>query len=530
MSRQSYLLLTAAAVALAAPAQAANLALVIDAEAEEAAETREALAETLAARGYEVVERTGADREAVREAVTEVADRLDEAERLILLFTGPIDAEDGRVWLLPAGFEGEGRIAAAFDGVALDLLLALAAERPGRAAVIVGFDEAALPEDAEPTEAEEPVEAAADVAEAAQDWARLDIPQGILVMAGPRGSALAAVAERLLSEGVSAAEAVADLHDVRVYGFASPDMSFADLPAERAEEAAEAPLAMPEPDMAAEPEAAPEALAEAAEAALALDQTARRAIQEDLTVLGYSTRGIDGIFGPGTRAAIAEWQEAEGLEATGYLTAEQVALLRERATARTAELREEAERARAAEEEADAAFWRMTGQGGTAADLRAYLARYPDGIYAAEARAQLDALEAEAREAAEAEDRAAWDEAVAAGGAEAFRRYLEERPDGAFAAEAEARIEAIEEAPAREAAEAEARAREEALGLNTASRALIESQLQAVGHDVGAADGSFDSETRRAIREFQTRQGLEVTGYVDQATIQALIVASLGLR
>ena len=35
---------------------------------------------------------------------------------------------------------------------------------------------------------------------------------------------------------------------------------------------------------------------------------------------GHDPRGVDGIFGPGTRAALSAWQTAEGLEATGYLT------------------------------------------------------------------------------------------------------------------------------------------------------------------------------------------------------------------
>lgn len=545
-TRSIHLWLTAAAVALAAPAQAANLAVLLDAGTEAAdgtaaAEARGFLADALAAHGYEVSERSEADRDAMREALEALLDRLDEAERLVMVFAGAVFAEGGALRLLPAGHDGTGAVDAAFDGVPLDLLLELAAERPGRSAVVVAYDAAAGPGEAAaeaPAEDEEAdaAAAAARAAEAAQTWARLAVPQGVLVLAGPREAALEAVTGGLLAEGVPAAEAVADLgEEVRVYGFASPDMSFAEPPDEAAAVApadaataddATATTAAPDPE--AEP--GPAAAAEAAEAALGLDQAARRGVQEDLTVLGFSTRGIDGIFGPGTRSAIAEWQAGEGLEATGFLTGDGLARLREQAAAASAALAAEAERARAAEEAADAEFWRTTGAGGTAADLRAYLARYPEGIYAAEARAQLDALEAEARGAAEAEDRAAWDAALAAGDVAAFETYLAERPDGAFRDEAAARIAELAEAPARAAAEAEAAAREEGLGLNLASRALIETQLAAIGHDVGAADGAFDADTRRAIRAFQAAQGLEATGYVDQATVQALIVASLGLR
>ena len=45
--------------------------------------------------------------------------------------------------------------------------------------------------------------------------------------------------------------------------------------------------------------------------------------QRGLAALGFDTGPADGLFGPKTRAAIWDWQEAKGLEATGYLTAEQ---------------------------------------------------------------------------------------------------------------------------------------------------------------------------------------------------------------
>jgi peptidoglycan hydrolase-like protein with peptidoglycan-binding domain len=526
MKTRLALLLSAATVALTAPAHAANLALLLDAAGEEGAEARNILADSLAAQGYEVTERAEADRDAMREAISAFAARLDEAERALLIFAGPIRAEGGHVALLPSGYDGEGFIDAAFEGVALDLLLELAGMRPGRAAVVVAHDAVGPDEEAEAIPSDDP---AAEAPEAAQDWARVDVPQGVLVLAGPREPAFDAVTRRLLDPDRTADGAVDGLDDVRIYGFASPHLSFG-APAGLPEEA-EAPEPRPEVVEAPEPEPAPtaEEIAAAEEEALDLDREARRRVQEDLTVLGYATRGIDGIFGPGTRGAISEWQEREGFAPTGYLTAEQLARLRETAAAQSAELAAEAERARQAEEEADAAFWRATGAAGTAPDLRAYLARHPDGIYAEEARAQLQALEAEARDDAETGDREAWEAAEAAGDIEAYRDYLAEHPEGAFAGQAEARIRELEEAPEREAVRAEAAAREEALGLSTASRALIESQLAAVGYNVGTADGSFDEDFRSALREFQARRGLEPTGYVDQATVQALIVASLGL-
>lgn len=54
----------------------------------------------------------------------------------------------------------------------------------------------------------------------------------------------------------------------------------------------------------------------------------RREVQRRLTLLGYSTRGIDGSFGTNTRRALASWQRDEGQRVSGYLTADQLRALR----------------------------------------------------------------------------------------------------------------------------------------------------------------------------------------------------------
>ena len=56
---------------------------------------------------------------------------------------------------------------------------------------------------------------------------------------------------------------------------------------------------------------------------LNLSREQRRAVQAGLTRRGFDTRGVDGSFGRGTRNAIAAWQQANDLTATGYLTANQ---------------------------------------------------------------------------------------------------------------------------------------------------------------------------------------------------------------
>ncbi len=61
---------------------------------------------------------------------------------------------------------------------------------------------------------------------------------------------------------------------------------------------------------------------------LSLTVAERADVQRRLTRLGYNPLRTDGTFGPGTRRAIAEWQADEGEPVTGYLTADQVRLIR----------------------------------------------------------------------------------------------------------------------------------------------------------------------------------------------------------
>jgi Protein kinase domain len=76
--------------------------------------------------------------------------------------------------------------------------------------------------------------------------------------------------------------------------------------------------------------AARKAAAEAAETALQLTLADRQRLQAALTMLGFDTRGSDGVFGPRSREMIAAWQRARSQPDTGFLSAVQPeALLRE---------------------------------------------------------------------------------------------------------------------------------------------------------------------------------------------------------
>ena len=67
---------------------------------------------------------------------------------------------------------------------------------------------------------------------------------------------------------------------------------------------------------------------EAIEAALGLERSALRAIQEGLAAAGFDPGGADGVFGAGTRSALRAWQAQQGVAGTGYLTATSAAELR----------------------------------------------------------------------------------------------------------------------------------------------------------------------------------------------------------
>lgn len=265
-----------------------------------------------------------------------------------------------------------------------------------------------------------------------------------------------------------------------------------------------------------------EAQAEADEAALGLDRDARRDIQRALALLGYEPRGIDGVFGPATRTAIRNWQKAGGNKPTGYMTAPQVRALSGAAERKAAEMAAEVAKRKAKEEAADHKYWRETGRGSDEAGLRAYLERYPDGLYAEVAEGRLADIEARKRRRAEAAERAFWDDRRTEDTQAAYQAYLDRYPNGSFVDEAKTRIKQLA-ADDRDAVVAAAKAEEPKVVSNGVLRLLVENQLKAAGQDPGNIDGKFNKDSRRAIRRFQREQGLPVTGYVTQATMVRLL-------
>lgn len=271
----------------------------------------------------------------------------------------------------------------------------------------------------------------------------------------------------------------------------------------------------------------PEARAERAEQSLDLSRDARREIQRDLTLLGYGTRGIDGIFGPGTRSAITSWQRDNGMDATGFLSREQLDRLAVAADRRAAELEIEAERRRVQQIQQDRAYWDESGALGTERGYRDYLRRYPDGEFADVAEDRLLLIEQQKTQSAEANDRRLWNNAARTDTSASYRAYLERSPNGAFREEAEARLAAIEDQNRSRENRRAAEATEKALGLSAGTRRLIEARLAAMELQPGAVDGNFDKRTRRAIRRYQETRDLPRTGYLSEAVIIRLLADSV---
>ncbi|MBT8414080.1 MAG: peptidoglycan-binding protein, partial [Boseongicola sp.] len=271
----------------------------------------------------------------------------------------------------------------------------------------------------------------------------------------------------------------------------------------------------------------PEARAERAEQALELNRDQRREIQRDLTLLEFNTRGIDGIFGRGTRAAIAAWQRTNNIAETSFLDRNQITRLDAQAERRAAELEAEAERRREERLAQDLAFWEETGARDDEAGLRAYLNRFPDGEFAEVAQTRLDTIERRKRAETDARDRQLWDEARIQDTEQAYRDYLTIAPDGAFRQEAEDRIDDLTRAAQLTDRQRRAIQEENALNLNQNTRRSIESRMERLGLKPGRVDGVFDDDTRRAIRRYQAARNLEQTGYITETFVVRILADSV---
>lgn len=557
-----------------------------------------AVAKALEAAGYAVTLGIDLTRVEMRAAMDEFARDAEDEDELVVFYSGHAMRMSGRTFLSPVDFDPVGPVAVAFDGAPFEALQSLTARAENAVIFIDGaqLDGFGATPFAEPGISPITVGAgAAIVSAAAPGWAIRRSGEGQskfgraivdnFLSAGTSfkdaintsgdavwtaGAAddftiVAAVEDDVAEDtGNSAvelafwrsAESGGSPSDYKAYLAAYPSGIFASIARNRLEEAGEASTATddaPTPQPQTNP-------AEDAEAALNLSRSARLSIQRDLTTLGYDTRGVDGVFGRGTRGALRTWQESEGYAATGFVTTRQVAQLSDDAARETARLEKEraeaavltSEQARRQEEQ----FWEQTEEIGTIAAYERYLSRYPDGANARSAKRALG----RARDAA---DRSDWEEAKRQDTASAYDRYLDLHPRGNFADAAQRRYEtrqgssptqndvqawrkAEQENTAkayrvfgraypnsRFAEEAERRAveilrkgrarREDRLNLSGGDWQSLEQRLDFLGFQVGRIDGRPDANLRRAIFEYRRSRGLQEHEYVDQTFVDTIL-------
>lgn len=495
--------------------------------------------DALKAVGFDVqVQANGAGSDMTRR-LTGFVSGFQNAERLVVGLSGAFVTDGDRTWLLPVDVQDPILFNLA-GAVSLESVLRVLAATPGQAVLVLGRDTGAndtygpfmraglgdlnIPNGvtvvtgtarAAANLMEDMAVPGADLMALVRDSSRLNargfVPQSLVLVADdverivlpdfPEPTEDERAAESTLWEGAQALD-TADAY--RNYLTRYPDGIYVDQ--------AEALIL----EITTQPDRADRL----AEDALSLSRDERRDIQRDLTILDFDPRGIDGIFGPGSRSAVTNWQQQNGFSQTSYLTREQITQLDAQAARRAAELEAEAERARAEKEQLDRAFWAETGAQGDEPGLRAYLERFPDGSFSTQATEQLGVIEEAKGQAAAAEDKAAWEQAVETNTVRAYRTYLRVFPAGAFAAEATARIDAINRP---EPSDDEAIAAENALGLDGITLRLIEARLAQLGLEPGNVDGGLDGNTRRAIRNFQGDRDLPVTGFIDEQTIVRLL-------
>jgi peptidoglycan hydrolase-like protein with peptidoglycan-binding domain len=488
-------------LALLAPGAvlAADIALVIgNSEYQKApkAKTAERDAREIAAAlrdgGYDVTLGIDMTRREMRNQISRFARKVSSADRVVIYFSGHAMRSDGVTYLAPIDQRNDTLVQVMMDGVPLDLVLRTAQRRAGRSVV---FIDAAQYNGFTPNANSEPGLASITPGEGVLVVSAAAPGRAVRRRAGRTSRFARDVVRAFLSPGSRAMDAARDMRNPAWYtGSVRPRL--------RLVRRGGAGGGVSAPDSPAN-----------IEAALGLSHAQRRDIQESLSLLGHDPRGIDGKFGPGSRTAIRLWQRANNLTETGYLDAEQVALLH----------RQSAEAS--SPEDRDNDYWAETGARGTADGYRAYLREYNNGLHAVEARDALKEIAKAGTDAAARRERQVWRDARYSDRPSDYRNYLERYPTGIWQPKAEQRLA---ELTGTGAAPADPAAEEAALGLTRNDRLSIEQRLNYLGFPPGTQDGFFDSSTRWAIEGYQRNRGFEPTGYLSHPVITRIVQESGG--
>ncbi|WP_417806188.1 peptidoglycan-binding protein [Thioclava sp.] len=548
------LLLTGAAIAaLAVPATAADLALILgnanydrmgDVKGVDASPKSQS---GLKQAGFEILDMSDADAGELRTRFRDFVTEAQGADTVVVALSGRFVHSNSETWFLPVDARDGTLPEAVSEALPLSAVMTVLAAHPGKAVLLLG--------------AQEPGGALSGLT--TPGIGTLSIPQGVSVLHGEPKQVAALMTGDLARPDAPLAQAAKEA-GLTTSGFITRDLALVTATGNTAPPPA--PVKTPQADPAspywdlaksedtidayqlylqrypnganvsdakariAALQAAPEQQAKSTEDGLNLSRDQRREIQQNLTILEYDPKGVDGIFGAGSRSAISRWQRANAFDDTGYLTRDQLTKLSVQGEKRAAELEAEAKARQAEIDRQDRAYWEQTGKAGDEPGLRVYLKKYPDGLFADLAQERLDAIESARRADAQSVDRADWDAARQVDTVAGYRDYLSSRDKPAFQAEAEARIAELQQRNQDSAQDAQAKAGEDALGLPNVARQLVEQRLSQMGLKPGKVDGTFTPETRRAIRRYQTAGGMPATGYLTQATVAQLLAGAIGFR
>lgn len=417
----------------------------------------------LEAQNYEVLGGRDLNRLEIRRQINTFAEKIARAQVVVVVLNGHITHFGAQSWLLASDIDANTATAVAFRGVDLDFIAELLAQKPGQSAFFVGESDSEFKR----------------IPLLQEGVGRMTLPRGVMMISGNFDKVNDLLRDRFLQRNVSVIDVLrGNIGRLEVEG---------DIPASLMLGNGRPVVSTPE-DI---------------ENALGLSRGERRNIQQDLTDLGFDTRGVDGLFGAGTRSAISNWQRRERMTRTGYLNADQVTLLRR-----------QADEARVNIQASDRQYWAQTGADGTVRGLRFYLERFPNGIFANRARAELARLLAQT-------DEQAWAQAVRVNTDAAYRAYLREYPNGIYVDIARARIGEVPEV-----VDNAAKRIEDSLRLNSITRLLIEQRVADLGYRTGPRDGNFDLATRQAFRAYQRDRGMDETGYVTAEMIRGLLLGN----
>jgi uncharacterized caspase-like protein len=154
----------------------------------------------------------------------------------------------------------------------------------------------------------------------------------------------------------------------------------------------------------------------------------------------------------------------------------------------------------------ETALYNVARESGAKEDYEAYLEVFPDGLYAVNARKQLERLDREAEKG---------EEVASAGPADTTGQPVARTVDAPEVVQLPV-TDVVKAMPATSETE-------DALDFDRTKRREIQTRLELAGFDVGSPDGSFGRKTRSALQAWQTSRGLSPSGYLNQPQYEILM-------